>query len=138
MAGDDRLIGRSFTLRSYAAAQIALPLQAAAAALWRDEDHVVQNRARYRAKLDVAERVLAGRFGCYRPEGGFFLWLDVGDGEAAARRLWREAAVRTLPGAYIGMADAAGHNPGAAYLRLALVHDEATVEEALTRLARVL
>jgi len=40
--------------------------------------------------------VLAGRFGFYRPPGGFLLWLDVGDGETAALRLWREAAVRPI------------------------------------------
>ena len=43
----------------------------------------------------------------YRPDGGFFLWLEVGDGEAAARRLWAEAAIKVLPGAYLGRPDAA-------------------------------
>ena len=61
-----------------------LPIQAAAAALWRDEAHVEENRARYRRKFDIAEAAIVGRFGFYRPQGGFFLWLDVGDGEAAA------------------------------------------------------
>ncbi len=64
-----------------------LPIQEAATALWRDEAHVEENRALYRRKFDVAERILTGRFGFYRPPGGFLLWLDVGDGEAAARTL---------------------------------------------------
>ena len=46
----------------------------------------------YRRKFDIAEHYLGGRFGFYRPQGGFFLWLDVGDGERAALTLWREAA----------------------------------------------
>jgi aspartate/methionine/tyrosine aminotransferase len=138
VAGDERLIRRFFTLRSYAAAQLSLPLQAGAASLWRDEAHVETNRALYRSKLDVAERILGGRFGFYRPQGGFFLWLEIGDSEAATRRLWRDAAIRVLPGSYIGMADESGFNPGAGYIRVALVHDDAIVEDALTRLARVL
>ena len=65
------------------------------------------------------------------------LWLSVGDGEAAAERLWREAAIRTLPGGYIAHG-ANGANPGKAYLRVALVHEDAVVAEALERMTRVL
>ncbi len=138
VAGDERLIRRFRMLRNYAAAQIPLPLQAGAAARWRDEAHVEANRALYRAKFDLAERILGGRYGFYRPQGGFFLWLDVGDGAAAARRLWQEAAVKALPGEYLCRSDARGRNPGIPYLRIALVHDEATIADALGRLQRVL
>ena len=138
VAGDERLIGRFLTLRSYAGSQVPLPIQAAAAALWRDEAHVVENRARYRSKIDTAERVLGDRFGFYRPPGGFFLWLEVGDSEAAALRLWRAAGVKSLPGSYLALDESSGHNPGAGYLRLALVHDDATIAAALERMVRVL
>ncbi|MEA2754525.1 MAG: N-succinyldiaminopimelate aminotransferase [Aliidongia sp.] len=139
VAGDERLIRRFFTLRSYGGSQMPLPIQAAAAALWRDEGHVVENRALYRAKIDIAERVLGTRFGFYRPAGGFFLWLDVGaDDEAAALALWRECGVKAVPGSYLGTADAEGQNPGAGYLRLALVHDDETVADALERVVRIL
>ena len=47
-----------------------------------------------------------------RRQAGFFLWLDVGDGEAVALRLWRETGVRVLPGGYLGRATADGANPG--------------------------
>jgi aspartate/methionine/tyrosine aminotransferase len=138
VAGDARLIALLNTLRSYGGAQVPLPIQEAATALWRDEVHVEANRALYRRKFDVAERVLAGRFGFYRPPGGFLLWLDVGDGEQAALTLWREAAVRTLPGAYIARENAGGDNPGRRYIRIALVHDEATIETGLSRMVQVL
>jgi N-succinyldiaminopimelate aminotransferase len=138
VAGDERLLRRFLTLRSYGGSQVPLPIQAAAVALWRDEAHVEENRALYRSKIDTAERVLGNRFGFYRPRGGFFLWLEVGDSEAAALRLWRDAAVKSVPGSYLGTPDAAGNNPGDGYLRLALVHDDATVAEALERLVRVL
>ena len=64
--------------------------------------------AYYRDKIRAASEVLEGRFGFYAPEGGFFLWLDVGDGEAAAVTLWREAGLRVLPGSYMAAAENAG------------------------------
>jgi len=127
-----------FRLRSYSCAASPLATIEAATALWREESHVVETRALYRAKFDIAERILKGRFGFYRPAGGFYLWLDVGDGEAAAKRLWSEAGIKGLPGAYLTRASADGMNAGNPYLRLALVSTLEETEEALTRLARVL
>jgi aspartate/methionine/tyrosine aminotransferase len=138
VAGDAKLIAHYSHLRSYGGCQVPLPVQAAAAALWRDEAHVEENRAKYRRKFDIAEAALAGRYGFYRPEGGFFLWLEVGDGEAAALRLWRDAAVRVLPGGYTARAADGRRNPGEAYIRLAIVHDEATLSAAFERIRRVL
>ncbi len=137
VAGDPDLRARFLHLRSYGAPVVPLPLEAAAAALWRDEAHVAANRARYRQKFDLAQEILGDLAGFRRPAGGFFLWLDVGDGERIAVELWQRAALRVLPGAYLSVgAEAAA--PGRNYVRLALVHDEATTAEALRRLAAVL
>jgi len=125
-------------LRSYGAAASPLAVMDAAAACWSDENHVVEMRAHYARLYAMAERVLGGRFGFYRPDGGFYLWLDVGDGETACRKLWGEAAVRVLPGAYMTKPNADGSNDGKPYIRIALVGDLESTEAALTRLARVL
>jgi len=138
VAGDERLIRRFTRLREYGGAAPPLPLLAAATALWRDEAHVAENRALYRKKFDLAEAALGGKHGFYRPDGGFYLWLEVGDGEAAAQRLWREAGIRVMPGAYLARADASGRNPGAGYIRCALVHDLETTDRALQRMRAVL
>src|SRR4029077_20788741 len=138
VAGDPRLIAHFLHLRSYGGTQVPLALQEAATALWSDEAHVEENRTLYRRKFDVAERILGDRFGFYRPPGGFFLWLDVGDGEAAARTLWGRAAIPGLPRGYTARAANAGFNPGSAYIRLAVVHDEATLDAAFARIRRVL
>src|SRR5436853_2869378 len=135
-AGDPRLIGHFKHLRDYGGCQVPLPIQAAATALWRDEAHVEENRAAYRRKFDIAEAAISGRFGFYRPDGGFFLWLDVGDGEATTLRLWRDAAVRVLPGGYTARAAPGRANPGRQYVRLAIVHDEATLDAAFARIGR--
>jgi aspartate/methionine/tyrosine aminotransferase len=52
--------------------------------------------------------------------------------------LWRETALRVLPGAYLGTDAADGSNPGAAYVRLALVHNDTVVGQAVDRLLEVL
>ena len=138
VVGDPRLMHRFKTLRSYASPTLPIPILAASAALWRDDEHARANRELYRAKFDLAGQVLGARFGYERPAGGFFLWLNVGDGEGATRRLWSEAGVRVLPGRYLTREDEQGVNPGAGYIRVALVHDLDTVAEALRRIVKVL
>jgi len=138
VAGDPDLIAAFKTVRDYGGAPPPYPLLAAAGALWNDEDHVAENRALYRAKFDVADRILGEAHGYFRPAGGFYLWLDVKDGEAAALKLWREGALRTIPGRYLSKDDADGNNPGAPYIRCAMVHDIDTTEQALSRLMDIL
>lgn len=139
-AGDKDLIKRFRSFRNISAPQSPLPVLAAATACWNDDAHSAENRARYQAKNDIAERILGNRYGFYRPAGGFFLWLDVSDGVEAAKKLWEEAGLKVLPGRYLARDDASlkDNNPGARYIRLALVQDEKTIEEALTRLTNVL
>ena len=137
VAGDARLIELIGRLRSYGGASVPAPVMAASTALWRDEAHVEAVRARYNDCFDVAAQCLHNRFGFYRPEGGFFLWLDVGDSEAAALRLWRDAGVKVLPGLYLARGEGE-NNPGRRYIRVALVHDVETTREAMQRLAQAL
>lgn len=139
VAGDPELIKGFAHLRNYAAAVQPLPVLAAATALWQDEDHVEENRRLYREKFDLADQLLQGRFDYVRPAGGFFLWLNVGDSEAITKKLWSEAALKVVPGAYLGRDDQEeGWNPGAHAIRVALVHDLETTEQALARLVRML
>ena len=142
VAGERRLIAGLRRLRGYSAAGMPLPVQAASAALWDDDAHVADNRARYRAKFDLAQSVLGAALPLRRPAGGFFLWLDIDgaglDGEAAALRLWRDAAVRVLPGAYLTRPSADGINRGDRFIRVALVHEPATLGPALERMAGIL
>ncbi|MEM7225086.1 MAG: aminotransferase class I/II-fold pyridoxal phosphate-dependent enzyme [Pseudomonadota bacterium] len=114
------------------------PVLAAGARLWRDQAHVAEARGFYRRNFAIAERVLGNRFNFRTPEAGFFLWLEVGDGEAAALELWRACGIKTLPGAYMCADDGDGGNPGRDFLRIALVYDEAVTDAALTSLAETL
>ena len=138
VAGPSQLIDEIDAAMRIGGAGVPHPVLAAGTRLWREEDHVEANRDYYRRNFALAERLLGDRFGFRKPDGGFFLWLDVGDGEAAAIRLWREAGVRVVPGAYMCEPGADGRNPGQPYIRVALVYDAATTEDGLQRLVRVL
>jgi len=124
-------------LRAFAGAPLPLPLQRVAEACWQDEAHVTASRLLYQAKFAGAEGLFSGMQGYRTPEGGFFLWLpvpdSVGDGEAAALKLWRETGVRVLPGAYLSR-DAGGQNPGTGYIRVALVAPAEETQRGLTSL----
>ena len=138
VAGDAKIVKRFTALRSYCSATIPMPIMAASVDLWNDDAHAEANRDLYRAKIDVAAEVFGNRFGFYRPPGGFFLWLDVGDDEAATKKIWKEAGVKVIPGSYLSITDKNGHNPGKQFIRIALVHDLATTRDGLTRIAGAL
>jgi N-succinyldiaminopimelate aminotransferase len=140
-AGDARFLAAYHELRNVAAPQVPIPLQHVAVAAYSDETHVEENRRLYRIKFDLADQILGGRFGYVRPAGGFCLWLDVsahGGDEAAAVTLYKDAGVRVVPGSYLARQQADGSNPGAGYIRVAMVQDGDTTAEALHRLVQTL
>ena len=81
----------------------------------------------------MADEIFAGVSGYNSPEAGFFLWIEVDDGEAAALKLWQDTGVRVLPGAYLSR-DVEGENPGKKYVRAALVAPKNEAEQGLIRL----
>jgi aspartate/methionine/tyrosine aminotransferase len=140
-AGDKNFLAAFHELRNVAAPQVPVPLQHVAVAAYSDEAHVEENRRLYRIKFDLADQILGNRYGYVRPAGGFCVWLDVsarGGDEAAAVRLYRDAGVRVIPGSYLSRLQDDGFNPGAGYIRLALVSDSESTAEALHRLVEIL
>ncbi|MBV9550843.1 MAG: aminotransferase class I/II-fold pyridoxal phosphate-dependent enzyme, partial [Alphaproteobacteria bacterium] len=130
VAGETHLIEKLRAFRNVAGPQVPTPILAASAACWRDENHVAANRAAYQAKMAAAENILGNSM--RRPEGGFFLWLKVANGEETALNLWRKEGVKVLPGAYMGRGERQ-ENPGFSYVRIALVSDLSTILTALER-----
>jgi len=140
-AGDRKFLGMFHELRNVAAPQVPVPLQHVAVAAYNDEAHVEENRRLYRIKFDLADQILGNRYGYRRPDGGFCVWLDVsehGGDEAATLKLYKDGGVRVVPGSYLARPEAGGSNPGAGYIRLALVSDSETTAEALHRLVAIL
>jgi aspartate/methionine/tyrosine aminotransferase len=140
-AGDKKFLASFHELRNVAAPQVPVPLQHVAVAAYSDETHVEENRRLYRIKFDLADQILAHRYGYVRPAGGFCVWLDVsarGGDEAATVKLYKDGGVRVVPGSYLARQQPDGSNPGAGYIRLALVSDSESTAEALHRLVEIL
>ena len=133
VAGGPQGMARIRQLRAFAGAPLPLPIQRVSERAWADEAHVEASRALYQQKFTVADQVFAGMQGYQGPEGGFFLWLPVPDGETAALKLWQETGVRVLPGAYLSR-DVNGDNPGQGYIRVAMVAPIDEMQRGLTRL----
>jgi len=134
IAGDARVIAAFEKLRSYGGPTMPLPIQAASAALWRDQAHVEAARTLYDQKFALAETLL----GITRPDGGFFLWLAVKNAEKTTQMLWKQHGLRVLPGPYLARESEKGQNPGQDYIRVALVDGLEETREALSRLASAL
>ncbi|MCP5035974.1 MAG: aminotransferase class I/II-fold pyridoxal phosphate-dependent enzyme, partial [Rhodobacteraceae bacterium] len=133
VAGGPDSIAHVKQLRAFSGAPLPGPLQKVAARVWSDDAHVVENRALYQRKFSIADEVFQGVPAYTPPEAGFFLWLEVEDGEAAAVKLWRETGVRALPGAYLSR-EVAGQNPGKKYIRVALVAPTEEMQRGLIQL----
>ncbi len=131
-AGGAQIMEAFYQFRLIAAPQTPIATLNAAALAWQDDAHAASSRALYQEKIDIAEEILGNQFDFYRPQGGFFLWLNVQDGETAAKTLWLHTGVKVLPGSYLSQPDKTG-NPGAAFIRIALVENSEKTAQALTK-----
>jgi acetylornithine aminotransferase len=106
-------------------------VQRASVAAWSDDKHVEGVRALYRRKRDTLLPVLLDKgLRLSGSDATFYLWLEVGDSEAFARRLLQHGIV-VAPGSFFGPA-------GDGYVRFALVPTQAECERAAGILRDVL
>ena len=110
-------------------------VQAASAAAWKDEIHVRENRRLYAEKFAATLGLIKAPLVAGMPQGGFYYWMKtpIADTEFA-RELYRCRNVLVLPGSFLAR-DAHGENPGADYIRIALVAPLAECIEAIGRIA---
>ena len=135
VAGDAAWIKHFLLYRTYHGSAMSPLIQAASIAAWNDEDHVVANRAQYRAKFAAVTPLLAEVLDVALPDAGFYLWAGVPDGNdiGFAQGLLAQYNVGVLPGSLLAR-DAHGINPGAGRIRLALVAEQAECLEAAHRI----
>ena len=122
VAGDAELLKNFLLYRTYHGSAMGIPVQMASIAAWNDETHVLENRRLYQEKFARMLPILAQGFEVTRPDASFYIWLQAPDGDdlTFARTLWRKAAIQVLPGRFLAR-DTAQGNPGAGYVRIALV-----------------
>lgn len=131
VAGDADLIQRYLKYRHLPCCAMPLHNQLASIAAWRDEQHVRENRAAYRAKFEAVVPILREVMPVDIPDAGFYLWPATPmDDETFARELSAQQNVHVLPGRYLSRT-VDGENPGENRVRMALVAPlEACVEAA--------
>jgi succinyldiaminopimelate transaminase len=130
-AGDRDLVRYLAEVRKHAGFMVPGPVQAAAVVAWGDDQHVQDQRVRYRDRL-VAMRAALASIGvdAPMPAGAFYLWAPApgGDAWALARRLAEQGGALVSPGEFYGP-DAADH------VRVAVVQPDDRIALVAERLA---
>jgi N-succinyldiaminopimelate aminotransferase len=135
-AGDAALLKSFLLYRTYHGSAMSLAVQRASIAAWNDERHVHENRRLYAEKFAAVLPVLENPLKAQMPQGAFYLWLRTPiDDREFTRRLHHAYNVLVLPGSFLAR-DAAGGNPGANHVRIALVAPLEECVEAAERMMR--
>ncbi|HEY3943435.1 MAG TPA: aminotransferase class I/II-fold pyridoxal phosphate-dependent enzyme [Acidimicrobiales bacterium] len=133
-AGDPELVGYLRDVRQHAGLMVPGPVQAAAALALADDEHVGEQRRRYRERLAFVAALL-GSAGCpvELPAGGFYLWVPVPerwpDPWAMAGDLARVGGLLVSPGDLYGPG-------GGGHARVAVVQPMARLELVAERLTQ--
>ena len=134
VAGDADILTKFLLYRTYHGCAMNPAVQAASAAAWSDEQHVLENRRLYREKFEKTLAILSPVTEVHMPDAAFYLWLrtPIADTDFA-RQLFEQFNVTVVPGSYLAR-EARGTNPGRNFIRVALV---APVEECLEAAQRL-
>jgi len=134
VAGDRELLKKFLLYRTYHGCAMAPPVQTASVAAWNDEAHVLDNRRQYREKFAAVTPLVAQVLDTGMPDASFYLWArtPVPDTDFA-RALLEAYNVVVLPGSFLAR-ESRGVNPGAGFVRIALV---AGLEDCLEAAGRI-
>jgi N-succinyldiaminopimelate aminotransferase len=134
VAGDAAILRHFLLYRTYHGSAMNPAVQAASIAAWNDEAHVRQNRCQYREKFAAVTPRLAEVLPTAMPDAGFYLWVRTPASDSDfVRDLMHYYNVVLLPGSYLARI-AQGVNPGAGFVRMALVAPLADCLEAVERI----
>ena len=136
VAGDASFIAPFLKYRTYHGCSMSMAVQKASELAWSDEDHVIVNRGLYAEKFQAAADILDEQLDIHDPGAGFYLWAKTPTGcDTFSRDLYAATGVTVLPGQFLGR-EVDGVNPGAGFVRMALVVEPGTCREALQRIQR--
>lgn len=138
VAGDASALKSFLRYRTYHGCAMPVPTQLASISAWEDEQHVKENRDKYREKFQIFQQILGDTLPLDMPEAGFYLWANTkpagkGSDEDFARELFAQQHVTVLPGRYLGRTSE-GMNPGENRVRMALVAPVSECKEAAERI----
>jgi len=135
VAGDAKVLEKFALYRTYHGCAMGPAIQAATVAAWADEAHVAENRRLYSEKFARVAEILRPVLPLAMPEASFYLWVRTPIADTGfAQRLYQDYNVAVLPGSYLAR-EARGVNPGANFVRIALVAAMDETVEAAQRIA---
>lgn len=134
VAGDTDIIHRFLLYRTYHGCAMPPATQSASIAAWSDEQHVFENRNRYRSKFDSVLHILSATLRPFRPDAGFYCWAKTPISDTAfAQKLFAEQNITVLPGQFLSRT-VDKINPGKNYVRMALVAPLDECQDAAQRI----
>ncbi|WP_293694349.1 succinyldiaminopimelate transaminase [uncultured Agrococcus sp.] len=125
VAGDEQLVQRVVGVRKHLGLIPPAPVQAAMVAALDDDDHVAEQRERYRARRETLLTAVRGAGWSTESDAGLYIWA--GNGEAAREQVHAFATLGILvaPGDFYG---------DDTRVRIALTATDAVIEQAAARL----
>ncbi len=134
VAGDAAILKKFLLYRTYHGCAMPPPVQTASVVAWGDEAHVLDNRNQYREKFGACTPLIGEVLGTAMPDASFYLWakIPIADTEFA-RGLLEHYNVVVLPGSFLAR-ECHGVNPGANFVRIALVAGLSECLEAAQRI----
>jgi N-succinyldiaminopimelate aminotransferase len=134
VAGDAGILEKFALYRTYHGCAMNPAIQTASIAAWNDEAHVADNRRLYAEKFTKVMTILGSVLPVSKPDASFYLWVRTPIADTTfAQQLHRDYNVSVLPGSFLAR-EAHGINPGADFIRMALV---ANLEETLEAARRI-
>ena len=143
VAGDAKIIAKFLLYRTYHGSAMSPTVQMASIAAWNDEAHVIENRRLYAEKFNAVTPMLSKVLEVTMPDAAFYLWANVNNGSTPSEKdtdfavkLYRDLNITVLPGTLLAR-DSHGSNPGAGFIRLALVASLNECTEAAKRIQQL-
>lgn len=128
LSGDPVLVRRAWEVRRHLGLLVPTPVQAAMTAALADDEHVAQQRERYRARRErLAAAVRAAGARIDHSEAGLYLWVTRGEDCWATIDWLAGLGVVAAPGSFYGPA-------GEQHVRMALTATDERIGAAVERL----
>ena len=124
VAGDPRLVSALLEVRKHLGLMVPLPVQRAAAAAWRDDQHVEDQRERYVRRRGILRPALeSAGFRVDHSEAGLYLWVTRDED------CWETTADLARQGVLVAPGDFYGE-AGTRHVRVALTATDEAIERA--------
>jgi succinyldiaminopimelate transaminase len=129
VTGDPALVAELLEIRKHSGFMVPAPVQAAMVAALGDDEHVAEQRERYRARRDALWPAFrAAGFRIEHSTAGLYLWATAGEGCWDSVGRLADVGILVAPGSFYGPA-------GSRHVRIALTATDERITASVERLA---